>query len=445
MPQIQAAFHKTDITPRQSVHLGGYFNRRLSQGILDPLSARLAVCRQGERTLVFVNIDNCAILREDADDLRNRIASAVRTRLEDIMVFTTHLHTAPDIAGLFGLPRELEYLEELKARIVGDLAALEPIEPMEVAIGRASRPGLSFNRRWYLRDGRVATNPPKESPDMDRPEGITDDEVNSIAFRDATGRLRALFVNVSNHSDTIGGRLISADWPGFMERRLNARVGSAFPVLTFLAPQGNINHFEFRSTRGQTSYAEAERLGNAYADLVAERLGELRPVTVNALEGREIILSVEPLVVSEEEILSARRLLEHGNGDAAMGSSRELTSENLTNGDEDVQKLFAANLLEFVSLRQKSYELPLQVLKVGRIAFAAVPGEPFVEVGLALKRIEGYDLIVPTALANGYFGYIPLAENFGRGGYETQPGTSSRLSRHAADKILNALRGLLRD
>jgi neutral ceramidase len=73
----------------------------------------------------------------------------------------------------------------------------------------------------------------------------------------------------------------------------------------------------------------------------------------------------------------------------------------------------------------------------------AIPGEPFVEVGLALKAVKGYELIFPVALANGYFGYIPLPENFGRGGYETRPGSASRLSVDAADRILAALGSLL--
>ena len=87
--------------------------------------------------------------------------------------------------------------------------------------------------------------------------------------------------------------------------------------------------------------------------------------------------------------------------------------------------------------------MPIQALKIGGVAFAGIPGEPFVEVGLALKAIKGYDLVFPVALANGYFGYIPLLENFGRGGYETRPGAASYLSTDAADRIVAALRSLL--
>ena len=445
MPRLQAAFRKTEITPAGPVHLAGYFNRRLSRGVLDPLFLRLAVLRSAGRTLAFIGLDTCAVLREDADEIRDRVAEAGVARREDVMVFATHLHTAPDIAGLFGLPRETEYLARLKDRIVDELRALDPAENVEVSVAKTLRPGLAFNRRWVLKDGRIMTNPPKLSAELDRPEGPVDDEVNTVAFRDESGRIRALFVNISNHTDTIGGLEISADWPGVMERRLNELTGQGFPVLTFIAPQGNINHFDFLDGRGQTGPEEARKLGRAYAEAVAGSLGALKSVRADALEGREIDLELEPLDVAAEEIAAARRLLGEANSGAAADSFRELTAEDLAKGDEAVRRLFAAGLLEFREHGPKAYRLPLQVLKIGRIAFAAVPGEPFVEVGLALKRVAGYDLIVPTALANGYFGYIPMAENFGRGGYETQPGTSSRLSRNAAARILDALRGLLRD
>lgn len=444
MPRIRAAFRKTDITPAGPVHLAGYFNRRLSRGVRDPLHLRLAVLRLGGRTLAFVAIDTCAVLREDADAIRDRVAAAGVARREDVMVFTTHLHTAPDIVGLFGLPRETEYLARLGDRIVEELSGLEPADEVDVAIARVRRPGLASNRRWVLKDGRVMTNPPKLSPELARPEGPVDDEVNTVAFRDRAGRIRALFANISNHTDTVGGLEISADWPGVMERRLNGLAGGDFPVLTFIAPQGNINHFDFLSGRGQTGPEEAERLGRAYAEAVAASLDGLAPVGVDALEGREIDLPIEPLPVAEDEVAAARRLLGEGAGETAAASPRELTAEDLAAGDDAVRRMFAAGLLEFRDRGPEAYRLPLQVLKVGRIAFAAVPGEPFVEIGLALKRSPGYDLIVPTALANGYFGYIPLAENFARGGYETQPGTSSRLHPRAAAAILEALRGLLR-
>jgi len=442
-------FRKVDITPAYPVRLAGYFNERVSEGVLDPLNMRLAAVGNGENHLLFIQVDNCAIPVNDAEEIRNEIARKSLFKKHEIMLFTTHIHTGPDLVGFFGLARDERYLKDLKRTVVEEAMRLRPQHPSSVSVARATYEGLSFNRRWFMKDGSVVTNPPKRSPERIDPEGMVDREANSVVFKDERGGLQAVFVNISNHTDTIGGSMISADWPGFMERRLNELLGMSVPVFLFLAPQGNINHLEFEDDRPQSNYQEAERLGRAYAEIVAASLEYLKPVALEglpgqaaSLEAREIILPVPSREIERTELENARKILSWAESpDQDRGGF--LTAEDLAKGDPAVERLFARELIQFAELKPKSYPVPLQAFRLGSLAFAAIPGEPFVEVGLELKALRRFDLVFPVALANGYFGYIPLQENFGRGGYETRTGPTSCLSRDAADRILSAFRSLL--
>jgi neutral ceramidase len=442
MEKLAAQFKKVDITPTYPVRLAGYFNERVSDGVLDRLHLRLAVLARGESRLLFIQVDSCAVPTGDAEEIRNEIARRGPFKKHEIMLFTSHIHTGPDLVGFFGLERDARYLADLKRWIVEAVASLDPREESLVAIARTRYEGLAFNRRWWMKDGTVVTNPPKRSPERVKPEGGVDREANAIAFRDGRGGLQAFFVSVSNHTDTVGGTKITADWPGFMERHLRDLLGADIPVFPFLAPQGNINHLEFDSPRLQTNYEEAERLGRAYAEIVAASLPGARFIPVDRLEAREMIAAIPSREISESELRGAREVLERA-GASGLGQGRDLTAEDLAKGDIAVEALFARELLRFAETKPAEYRVPLQAFKLGGVAFAAIPGEPFVEVGLALKAVKGYELIFPVALANGYFGYIPLPENFGRGGYETRPGSASRLSVDAADRILAALGSLL--
>ncbi len=439
---LQAQFKKIDITPDYPVRLAGYFNERISEGVLDPLQMRLAALALGEERLLFIQVDSCAIPPGDAEEIRNEIARRTAFRKDEIMLLVSHIHTGPDLEGFFGLARDERYLADLKKRIVGAAASLTTRETTLVSLAGASYEGLAFNRRWWMKDGTVVTNPPKLSPERRAPEGAVDREANTVVFRDERGGLQALFVSISNHTDTVGGTKITADWPGFMERRLNDRLGSGFPVFPFVAPQGNINHLEFESPRPQTNYEEAGRLGAAYAEIVAASLANARPAGVDRLEAREVAAAIPSREVSDAEVGSARELLARA-GASGPDQGRDLTAEDLAKGDVAVEALFARELLHFARTKPPEFRVPLQVLKLGGVAFAAIPGEPFVELGLALKAVKGYELVFPVALANGYFGYIPLRENFGRGGYETRPGAANQLSVDAADRILAALLSLL--
>jgi hypothetical protein len=442
MSSLLADFRKVDISPPYPVRLAGYFNERISDGVLDPLHMRLAALELGEARLLFIQVDSCAIPPADADEIRSEITRRSPFQKSEIMLFVSHIHTGPDLEGFFGLARDERYLADLKKWIVSEAASLRPRETTRISLAGASYEGLAYNRRWWMKDGTVVTNPPKRSPERVKPEGPVDREANTVAFRHAGGRLQALFVNISNHTDTVGGTKISADWPGFMERRLNERLGGDFPVFPFIAPQGNINHLEFDSPRPQTSYEEARRLGRAYAEIVAASLPAALPAPVERLEAREIVTAIPSREIAEEELRDARQILERV-GASGPGPGRDLTAEDLAKGDLAVEALFARELLHFAGTKPPEYQVPLQTFKLGPVAFAAIPGEPFVEVGLALKGVKGYELVFPVAVANGYFGYIPLRENFGRGGYETRPGAASYLSTDAADRILDALRKLL--
>jgi hypothetical protein len=65
---------------------------------------------------------------------------------------------------------------------------------------------------------------------------------------------------------------------------------------------------------------------------------------------------------------------------------------------------------------------PLNVsgLKIGGIAFVSLPGEPFTDIGVQIKDTEGFDLILPCAITNGYEGYFPMQSAFDEGGYEAR-------------------------
>jgi hypothetical protein len=446
---LAVQFKKVDITPDYPVKLAGYFNERLSEGVLDPLSLRLAALESGGRHLVFIQIDNCAIPVEDAAEIRREIARRSRFKKREIMLLTSHIHTGPDLIGFFGLARDERYLRDLKKKVIDEASRLEPRQPSSISIARTIYEGLSYNRRWFMQDGTVETNPPKKSPDRREPEGAVDREANAVVFKDERGDPQAVFVNISNHADTIGGSRISADWPGFMERHLNSLLGCNIPVFPFLAPQGNINHFDFEDGRPQSSYEEAGRLGRAYAEVIARSLSELRPMEAGRLAGRalrleaeEILLPIPSRIVPQDELRRAKDILSRESR-RVQDRERALTAEDLTKGDPAVEQLFARELIRHVQSQPRRLRVPLQTFKLGSVAFAAIPGEPFVEVGLALKRIKGYELIFPVALANGYIGYIPLRENFGRGGYETRTSSVSCLSPDAADRILAAFRSLL--
>ena len=82
--------------------------------------------------------------------------------------------------------------------------------------------------------------------------------------------------------------------------------------------------------------------------------------------------------------------------------------------------MLLASLEDYRAEGQRELPVPLQALALGEIVLVGIPGEPFAELGRAIK--EGWDAVqvLVVGYANGYFGYFPTWEAFQEGGYEAE-------------------------
>ena len=423
---ILAGFAQADITPREPVDLAGYFNRRTSAGVLDPLHARAAVFDDGTTRVALVVLDLIGLPLELVNALRERLGDA----LPHLLVVATHTHTAPAVFRIFDPEPQMDYVESVVfPGIEGACrAAAEALAPCSIVTGEAMEQGLAFNRRYWMRDGRVVTNPPKGHPDIVGPEGPVDHQVSVYAF-ESGGAVRGLLVDACNHTDTIGGSLVSADWPGHMARYVADDIGREVPVLLLNGPAGNINHFDPARPERQASYDESRRIGLGYAACVRTALARATALEASDLAAATLTLGVPYRSVTDEELAAARTVLER----EVEERQGDLTAEDLAKGDPMVERIYAAQLLRFTELygSRDTEAIEINAFRLGKAAFVGLPGEPFVEIGLAVKQRSPWPLTTVFALCNGVTGYVPLDEHFDHGGYEPRTTAYNRLDRSA--------------
>ena len=88
----------------------------------------------------------------------------------------------------------------------------------------------------------------------------------------------------------------------------------------------------------------------------------------------------------------------------------------------------------------EAFDLNLSALSVGRVALVGIPGEPFTDVGRALKAAPGWSLVLPCCLTNGNEGYFPTMDAYREGGYEARssifkPGVAEAIVRAGLDML----------
>ncbi len=79
-----------------------------------------------------------------------------------------------------------------------------------------------------------------------------------------------------------------------------------------------------------------------------------------------------------------------------------------------------------------------QAIRLGDAVICSAPGELFVEWGLQIKQWSPFPYTFVAELANDSVGYIPTFEAFRRGGYETTPIVSVRLTQALGQLVTDA-------
>jgi len=412
-----AGLARAVITPPPGVALAGYFSPRFNRGVRDDLYVRVCLFRQGGVVAGLVQFDLIELPVAFCEALRSRL-NAVSAGLGDpLIIAATHTHTGPEVRAARDATHQHALdliLDQAEAAVRTALWSFVPAEVHAVSV--VNNP-LAYNRRYWMADGRVVTNPGKLNPAIVRPEGPVDRQVHALMIT-AGGEPAAVIANLSNHTDTIGDDLVSADWPGFLERTLQSALGRQLPVLTLIAPSGNINHFDVTSGQGQTCYDEARRIGEGYAEIILGALDDAVPVRPAPLAFVRQTFVLRKRTISAAELRQAEAVLAKGQDAEGV-----FTSEDLARGAPAVLRFFAQQLVAFAQREAgKTLDFPVMALRLGaETAIASLPGEPFAEIGMAIRLRSPFSRTLLASQANGYAGYIVMDECFEHGGYEPLP------------------------
>lgn len=431
------------ITPPQGTSLAGYFTDRKAEGVHDDLYARALLLEKGPDRLLLIAFDLVGVPREFSLPLRETIADRTGIPLPAIMLCATHTHTGPVTKGRRADPGYLERLRNLVAAQAETLAAGTFPGRLDFAAGPL--PGFAFNRRFFTRSGPVLTNPGANNPEVTSPAGPVDDTVNVFRLSDGQGRVKAVAVITGLHPDTVSGSMVSADWPGWLSRHVKEKLGPEVDVLVVNGPQGDINHFDVAGGRLEQGIGEAQRIGLAYGEKAVALCGQARPVRVDRLAAAAETAAIPRRRPTDAELARAREVVErYGEEYDIEKSGRTLESQDIARGDKTVEVFFARKQVE---LEEKfagtSAELEIAALRIGEAALVGLGGEPFTELGLAIRNESPFRPTIVVGLANGYDGYLPMAKSFREGGYEcltTQMGDQAEgIIRSTARKLLKSI------
>jgi len=408
-----------DITPPMGIPMAGYYHERGADGVLDPLFSKALVIESGGERVALVTLDIISVTRAITDQARAEIERAAGIKSDHVMISATHAHTGPELANRSKRSSDLggqsqlvvEYTEGLPAKIIESVRlANEHLQPARLNTARGRCEGLTFNRRYFMRDGTVGWNPGKLNPDIVMPAGPSDPEVGILYFEkpDASGPAQSIatYVNFTMHPDTTGGSKISADWPGALSRVLAGYHGTNHLTLVGNGTCGNLNHLDFGWRWPQGTPIEPHRIATILGASVFQAYKDLKPVSAGPLRAKSEIVELALPEITPRQVEEARQTL------AATKDDR---------GGNFMKLVRAYRVLDIAGREGKPHRVEVQVIALGReVAWVSLPGEVFVELGLAIKKRSPFDHTFVVELANENIGYIPDRRSYAEGNYEPE-------------------------
>jgi hypothetical protein len=404
MNTLRAGAARIDISPALGHSLQGWLWRREADRKFTPILARALVLDNGATRVLVLTCDLCIVPEPLNRRLRQAGARAAATPLENVLLCPSHSHYAPDVFPKFWSDRGIQTALEKKyvARLPALFArvarnATRAMRPAQCgcAIGREAASGI--NSRYRRKDGAI-----NWCGDLTQAVDcrIIDPQVGVVAIRDNAGRaIATLFVYAchANCGEPDGFKAISWDWNGYASQAIEEALGGE--ALFLPGTCGNIH---------PRVYGDAAGMGRSLGRAVVKAARSIRAAgdTRLAIVTRTVKLTPRDFAAYDPVRLDA-------------------FCNQLSPKDREAGKEFFRTML--AELRRKPavpVVAPLSVLRLGNAALVCLPGEMFVEFGLAIKRCSPFARTLVAGIVNGYIGYVPTRRAFAEGGY--QPSTVTR-------------------
>ncbi len=390
---LRAGAARTDITPDKPVKMAGYASRKqLSDGVHDPLLARVVVFEDDGEQLVLVSTDLIGFYGGTADHFRKIILEEFDLEPGELFLSAVHTHAGPSLTidEEKGHPNNFEYTRKLEGTLVKLIStALDDVGPVRIGTGVGYSP-VGANRRELqfdsagnsrIRLGRNACGP-------------TDKEVLVTKLSRPDGEVFAALFDYATHATCLGGKnlTVSGDVMGLAEQFVEKILGDQVVVAGFAGASGNIDPW-FRVLPAF----------NTEPGWIPE------PVLLGTLLGEEIVHVFRDI----DEVSDGGRI---GTDFITLELPGKPRSEDRIKKDHPPT------------------ELNITVARIGEIGFVGLGAEVLTEIGMAIKEASPCKHTFVITHCNGAASYIAPEHLHIEGGYEIRSSPFAPLAAEMAVK-----------
>ncbi len=439
--QLSAGFARVDITPPLGSFMPGYYQDRRAKKILDQLQINMLAFCDGKKKALVAQYDTEALSDCVADMMRDAIVKATGIDRDAIILHASHTHDGGYLAMKTGhgsnvvadaRATEIDklYVDFCVSRAAdAAVEALADLKPASLSFGRSVAKRISFVRRYLMKSGKVQTNPGTNNPDIVKPVGNADETVQVLRI-DREGGKAICVINFQTHPDVVGGETITADWPGLTRTVFEAATMGETLCMVINGTEGDVNHCNVMPLPGELNglkrdfdaadrgYDHAKHMANVLAASALNVWMKCAPLSsgdIRFLVGNVRVPANKAKDTDEKNLAWANEVWALH----AAGKDAEISAKYGCYEMELTTEVARAGRIRNMANHADFHDLPIYSIAIGdELAFGGFPGEPFNDIGVAVRKASPFKLTILSCLTNGSRGYFPFSDSYEQGGYE---------------------------
>lgn len=435
--RLSAGAATANLTPWLGIALCGGFAQRQATDVHDEILAKALVLDNGKTRIGIVVCDFVCMPRSIADAVKRQVARKCGIPPTHLLVCATHTHSGPAIRTALGVREDPKYVSSIPTKIADAVElAVNRLRPARIGWGDSREDRISFNRRWWMRDGTVHMNPGVRDPDAVQPAGPTDPGLSFLYLEGIDGVPLALFATFALHYvGTDSPTTLSADYFGHFTAEVQRVLGpQCLPILQN-GTSGDVNNVDYSGERTwrDSGHAQARKMAAAFAGHVLRETQLLELRESCELDALLETVTYTRKAITAEDLEIARQILQDPTAFAYdSGPFSWVVGQPVR---AQFASVYAQACIDLAALPLE-LETGVQSLRIGDAALVALPGEVFAETGLAIKARSLFQTTLIAELANDYLGYIcPREALEQQGGYETWASPHSIAAAGTAEKL----------
>ena len=436
--QLAVGYSKVNITPEDSVPLGGFGNtdQRMSTGFRTYLYATCIAITDAEgNTAIIYGMDLVSTGAGVFETVRNSLSQEYGIPVTNIITAASHMHSGPDMGSK---EMSIQRYAPVLGQALKDAAkqAMEDRAPADMYITTTMTEGLNFVRRYKLQ-GDIYVGYQSDVTDLGLPvigyETEADASLQLVKFDRGADKNPVMIANFQTHphrDDSAKDTLMNYNLVGAFREEIETKLGYDVLYLTGAAgninpespiPEHNITKDFFEQGKALAQYAiQAE---NTYEKVNG---GKVHSATghfegkINHTEDHMVAIARAAQVVWQE-----------------TNSVAEVRRQFLAQG---IHSPYHAGAIISKASLGDSMGFDVWAISIGDVGFAVAPYEMFDTNGMYIKENSPKKMTIVAECANGGNGYFPSEIAWEHGGYEPD---TTKYVRGSAEELANIYVDLL--